>query len=100
MHYKGWTRQQAIDFFKANAAKTELDIVNEIDRYIGWPGQALAYKIGQLKILEIRRYSEEMLGEKFDIRAFHDALLGGGALPLEVLETRMHRWLAEQLEND
>jgi prolyl oligopeptidase len=100
MHYKGWTRQQAIDFFKANAAKTELDIVNEIDRYIGWPGQALAYKIGQLKILEIRRYSAEMLGEKFDIRAFHDALLGGGALPLEVLETRMHRWLAEQLEND
>jgi len=100
MHYKGWTRQQAIDFFKANAAKTELDIVNEIDRYIGWPGQALAYKIGQLKILELRRHSEETLGEKFDIRAFHDALLGGGALPLEVLETRMHRWLAGQLEGD
>jgi uncharacterized protein (DUF885 family) len=97
MHYKGWTRQQAIDFFKANAAKTELDIINEIDRYIGWPGQALAYKIGQLKILELRRNAEQTLGDAFDIRAFHDALLGGGALPLEVLETRMHRWLAGQI---
>ncbi len=97
MHYKGWTRQQAIDFFKANAAKTELDIINEIDRYIGWPGQALAYKIGQLKILELRRNAEQTLGDAFDIRAFHDALLGGGALPLEVLETRMHRWLAAQI---
>jgi prolyl oligopeptidase len=100
MHYKGWTRQQAIDFFKANAAKTELDIVNEIDRYIGWPGQALAYKIGQLKMLELRRLAEDTLGDDFDIRAFHDTLLGGGALPLEVLEIRMQRWLAEQLAND
>ncbi|MEM7501982.1 MAG: DUF885 domain-containing protein, partial [Pseudomonadota bacterium] len=97
MHYRGWTRQQAIDFFKDNAAKTELDIVNEIDRYISWPGQALAYKIGQLKILELRRKAEQTLGESFDIRAFHDELLGGGALPLEVLETRMNRWLAETL---
>ncbi len=100
MHYKGWTRQQAIDFFKANAAKTELDIINEIDRYIGWPGQALAYKIGQLKMLELRRNAEQTLGDAFDIRAFHDALLGGGALPLEVLETRMQRWLAEQMSTD
>ena len=98
MHYKGWTRQQAIDFFKANAAKTELDIVNEIDRYIAWPGQALAYKIGQLKILQLREKAETTLGDNFDIRAFHDALLGGGALPLEILETRMDRWLAEQLQ--
>jgi uncharacterized protein (DUF885 family) len=100
MHYKGWTRQQAIDFFKANAAKTELDIINEIDRYIGWPGQALAYKIGQLKMLELRRNAEQTLDEAFDIRAFHDALLGGGALPLEVLETRMQRWLAGQINVD
>jgi prolyl oligopeptidase len=100
MHYKGWTRQQAIDFFKSNAAKTELDIINEIDRYIGWPGQALAYKIGQLKMLELRRNAEQTLGDAFDIRAFHDALLGGGALPLEVLETRMQRWLAEQMSTD
>jgi len=97
MHYKGWTRQQAIDFFMDNAAKTEQDIVNEIDRYISWPGQALGYKIGQLKMLELRRKSEMALGDDFDIRAFHDELLGGGALPLEVLETRMNRWLAEQL---
>ena len=97
MHYKGWTRQQAIDFFKDNAAKTELDIINEIDRYIAWPGQALAYKIGQLKILELRRKAEQALGDDFDIRAFHDELLGGGALPLEVLETRMNRWLAATL---
>ncbi len=98
MHYKGWTRQQAIDFFMDNAAKTEQDIVNEIDRYISWPGQALAYKIGQLKMLELRRKSEQALGDDFDIRAFHDEMLGGGALPLEVLETRMNRWLAEQLK--
>ena len=97
MHYKGWSRQQAIDFFKDNAAKTEADIVNEIDRYISWPGQALAYKVGQLKILELRRNAERSLGRNFDVRNFHDALLGGGALPMEVLETRMNRWLAEEL---
>jgi len=98
MHYKGWTRQQAIDFFKDNAAKTETDIVNEIDRYISWPGQALAYKIGQLKMLELRRKCEQALGDDFDIRSFHDEMLGGGALPMEILETRMNRWLAEQLK--
>jgi uncharacterized protein (DUF885 family) len=98
MHYKGWTRQQAIDFFMDNAAKTETDIVNEIDRYISWPGQALAYKIGQLKMLELRRKCEQALGDDFDIRAFHDEMLGGGALPMEILETRMNRWLAEQLK--
>ncbi|MEJ2127695.1 MAG: DUF885 domain-containing protein [Woeseiaceae bacterium] len=97
MHYKGWTRQQAIDFFKDNAAKTELDIVNEIDRYIGWPGQALAYKIGQLKILQIRQRAERALGEDFDVRAFHDELLGAGALPLDILEQRMDAWLEAQL---
>lgn len=97
MHYKGWTRQQAIDFFMSNAAKTETDIVNEIDRYISWPGQALAYKIGQLKMLELRRKCEGALGDDFDIKAFHDEMLGAGALPMEILETRMNRWLAEQL---
>jgi prolyl oligopeptidase len=96
MHYKGWTRQQAIDFFKDNAAKTEHDIVNEIDRYIAWPGQALAYKIGQLKILQLRGRAERQLGEDFDIRAFHDELLGAGALPLDLLEQRMDKWLATQ----
>ena len=96
MHYKGWTRQQAIDFFKDNAAKTEHDIVNEIDRYILWPGQALAYKIGQLKILQLRSRAELELGERFDIRAFHDELLGAGALPLDILEQRIDRWIAAQ----
>jgi prolyl oligopeptidase len=97
MHYKGWTRQQAIDFFKDNAAKTELDIVNEIDRYIGWPGQALAYKIGQLKIMQIRDRAEIALGDQFDVRAFHDELLGAGALPLDILEQRMDAWLESQM---
>jgi prolyl oligopeptidase len=97
IHYKGWTRQQAIDFFKDNAAKTELDIINEIDRYIGNPGQALAYKIGQLKILSIRKNCEVALGERFDVRAFHDHMLGAGALPLDLLQQRMDAWLESQL---
>ncbi|NIL94976.1 MAG: DUF885 family protein [Woeseiaceae bacterium] len=97
MHYKGWTRQQAIDFFKDNAAKTELDIINEIDRYIGWPGQALAYKIGQLKMLQIRERAEIALGDAFDVREFHDELLGAGALPLDILEQRMDGWLESQM---
>ncbi|MBT8086599.1 MAG: DUF885 domain-containing protein [Gammaproteobacteria bacterium] len=96
IHYKGWTRQQAIDFFKDNAAKTEHDIVNEIDRYIAMPGQALAYKIGQLKILNLRARAERELGAAFDIRAFHDELLGAGALPLDLLERRMDAWLVAQ----
>jgi len=97
MHYKDWTRQQAIDFFKDNAAKTETDIVNEIDRYISWPGQALAYKIGQLQMLDLRKKAEQALGDDFDVKAFHDELLGAGAIPMEILETRMNRWLTEQL---
>jgi prolyl oligopeptidase len=96
IHYKGWTRQQAIDFFKDNAAKTELDIINEIDRYIGNSAQALAYKIGQLKMLALRERAENMLGDSFDIRAFHDAMLGSGALPLDILEQRMGLWMVEQ----
>jgi uncharacterized protein (DUF885 family) len=95
MHYMGWSRQEAIDYFMQNAAKTEADIINEIDRYIGWPGQALAYKIGQLKILELRARAERELGDRFDIRAFHDHLLGAGALPLNLLEQRMDTWLAD-----
>lgn len=95
IHYKGWTRQQAIDFFEANAAKTHADIVNEIDRYIANPGQALAYKIGQLRIQTIRERAERTLGDRFDIRAFHDALLSGGALPLDILEQHMDAWIAD-----
>ena len=98
IHYKGWTRQQAIDFFKDNAAKTEHDIVNEIDRYIVMPGQALAYKIGQLKIMSLRANAEAALGDDFDVRTFHDELLGAGALPLDILQQRMDAWLTAQLE--
>ncbi len=97
IHYFGWSRQKAIDYFIANAAKSEADIINEIDRYIGWPGQALAYKIGQMKMLELRGEAETALGEDFDIRAFHDHMLGAGALPLDILERRMDDWLAKQV---
>ncbi len=96
IHAEHWTRQQAIDYFKDNAGKTETDIVNEIDRYIGWPAQALAYKSGQLKILELRAEAEHALGPKFDVRAFHDTVLGSGALPLEVLERQLRAWIAAQ----
>ncbi|HKI00922.1 MAG TPA: DUF885 domain-containing protein [Thermoanaerobaculia bacterium] len=95
MHAKGWTRQQAIDYFKANAGKAEHDIEVEVDRYIVWPGQALAYKIGELKIKELRAYSEKELGPKFDIRAFHDHVLGNGSLPLDLLEKNVKAWVAE-----
>jgi prolyl oligopeptidase len=96
IHYFGWSRQEAIDYFKDNAAKTEADIINEIDRYIGWPGQALAYKIGQLKMLELRAKAERELGDRFDIRAFHDELLGAGAIPLDALENRMNQWISTE----
>jgi uncharacterized protein (DUF885 family) len=96
MHYKGWTREQAIDYFRANAAKTEADIINEIDRYIAWPGQALAYKIGQLKITELREHGEKTLGEKFSLKDFHEIVLNQGAVPLEVLEARVRGWIDEQ----
>lgn len=93
MHYKRWTRQQAIDYFKANAAKTDLDIVNEIDRYIAWPGQATAYKIGELKIKELRARATQQLAGRFDLRRFHDLVLSAGAIPLDVLEKNVDRWI-------
>ena len=97
MHYLGWSRQQAIDFFKVNAGKSEHDIVVEIDRYIVWPGQALAYKIGELKFKELRAYAEEALGEEFDIRAFHDEVLGNGTVPLDMLDANLRSWVEAQL---
>ncbi len=96
IHAKRWTRDEAIDFFKENAAKTELDIINEIDRYISWPGQALAYKIGELTIKRLRARAEQSLGDDFDVRAFHDLVLGGGAIPLDILETRVNDWIEQQ----
>jgi len=96
IHALGWSRQQAIDYFKANSAKLEREIVVEIDRYIVSPGQALAYKIGQRKFLELRERATRELGTRFDIRTFHDAVLAEGALPLDVLEARTDAWIARR----
>ena len=97
MHYKGWSREQAIEFFKENAAKTEQDIINEVDRYLIMPGQALAYKIGQLKIMELKKKSKESLGEKYDIKEFHHVILGEGALPLDILEEKVDQYIENNL---
>jgi uncharacterized protein (DUF885 family) len=99
MQTMGWSREQAIQFFKDDTGKTDQDITVEIDRYIVWPGQALAYKIGQLKIRELRTAAEKQLGGKFDIRRFHDTVLENGALPLSVLEPQVKSWLAAQSRN-
>jgi uncharacterized protein (DUF885 family) len=94
MHAQGWTREQAIQFFKDNTGKTDQDITVEVDRYIVWPGQALAYKLGQLKIRELRTQAEQREGAKFNLRAFHDAVLENGSLPLNVLTAHMEDWMA------
>ncbi len=94
VHYKHWTRKQMIDFFHAHSSEDEPQVQAETDRYITWPGQALAYKMGELKILELRTRAKQELGDKFDIRAFHDEILGGGALPLDVLEAQTNAWIA------
>ena len=95
MHAKGWSREQAITYFKDNAPKTDQDIVNEIDRYIGTPGQALAYKIGQIKISQLRARAAQALGPKFDLRDFNDAVLETGSVPLETLERHIDAWIAQ-----
>jgi uncharacterized protein (DUF885 family) len=93
VHYKHWTREQMISYFRENSGEDEPDIQAETDRYIVLPGQALAYKLGQLKILELRSLAQKELGAKYDIRAFHDEILNGGALPLDVLEARVRAWI-------
>lgn len=100
IHSMGWSRQQAIDYFTANSAKTAQDITVEVDRYIVWPGQALAYKSGELEIKALRKYAEQELGPRFDIRAFHDQILGQGALPLDVLDTRIRGWVLDVKKNN
>ena len=96
MHSMGWTRQQAIDYFRENTSKTDQDIIVEVERYIVWPGQSLAYKLGQLKFRALRARAQVALGDRFDIRAFHDAVLEQGAVPLDLLETHVNAWLAAQ----
>ena len=93
MHYKNWSREDAVNLFLENTAKTEQDINNEVDRYIAWPGQALAYKIGQLKIMELRDKSKEALGDDFDIKDFHDHILSFGSIPLNILEEKVDEFI-------
>jgi prolyl oligopeptidase len=94
IHHFQWTRKQAIDFFAKNTAKSLFDVENEVDRYISWPGQALAYKIGELKVQALRARAERELGEKFDLRDFHDLILSRGAVTLDVLESNVEAWIA------
>jgi uncharacterized protein (DUF885 family) len=96
VHYKHWTRQQMVDYFHAHSGEDEVSVQEETDRYIVWPGQALGYKIGQLEILKLRQYAKDQVGDKFDLRAFHDEVLGGGALPMDVLDERVREWVTKQ----
>lgn len=96
LHSKKWNRQQVVDYFHAHSNTEEVEVQSETDRYIVWPAQALGYKIGQLKIMELRAYAKDQLGDKFDIRGFHDTVLGNGALPLNVLEARVKEWVASR----
>jgi uncharacterized protein (DUF885 family) len=96
IHAKGWTREQVVDFMRKSGAVDEPTIQSETDRYIAWPAQACSYKIGQLKILELRERARKELGPKFDIRTFHDEMLSGGSMPLDLLEARINKWIAEQ----
>ena len=96
IHSMGWTRQQAIDYMATRTALPLHEVETEVDRYISWPGQALSYKLGELKIKELRKRAEQALGPRFDVRAFHDVVLGSGAVPLSVLEMNVDRWIAKQ----
>jgi uncharacterized protein (DUF885 family) len=95
MHYLGWTRQQAIQFMADNTALSIHNITAEVDRYIAWPGQATAYKMGELKIRALRKQAEDELGDRFDVRKFHDAVLAGGAVPLDVLEDNVAAYIQQ-----
>ena len=96
LRWKGWTREQAEACFLENSALAPHNIKAEVQRYISWPGQALAYKIGELKILELRRKAKAALGQAFDVRKFHDAVLSNGGLPLDILETQIERFIFDE----
>jgi uncharacterized protein (DUF885 family) len=96
IHFKGWTRQQTLDYMQANSPAEQTRAVSEAERFAAIPGQALAYKIGQLKIVELRKRAEKALGPKFSVAAFHDEVLKDGAVPLEVLEAKIDRWIASK----
>jgi uncharacterized protein (DUF885 family) len=100
VHHKHWTRQQMVDFFHEHSSVAESDLQAETDRYIAWPGQALAYKLGQLEILKLREHAERELGSSYDIRAFHDEILNGGSLPMDVLDARLTAWIKSQKTAD
>lgn len=97
LHSKNWTRDQAIDYFTNNMAKSKIEVEVEVDRYIVWPGQALAYKVGQLKFLELRKVAEDKLKEKFNVRKFHDVVLGQGAIPMDLLEKEVNQWIHSEM---
>jgi uncharacterized protein (DUF885 family) len=99
IHYFGWSRERAIDYMRDNSSLSLHNIRAEVDRYISWPGQALAYKIGEMKIRELRAIAEEQLGDRFDVRSFHDAVLISGSVPLDVLEANVKAWIAKQSIN-
>ena len=96
VHSEHWTRQQMVDYFHAHSAIDETNVQAEVDRYIAWPGQALGYKMGQMKILELRAKAKAALGNRFDLKAFHDEVVDSGALPMDVLDERVNGWIAEQ----
>jgi uncharacterized protein (DUF885 family) len=96
LHHKRWTREQAIKYFQDNSLLSERDIVKEVERYINWPGQATSYKVGQIKIMELRQKAEAALGTRFDIRDFHEVVLGNGALPLDMLEQQVDAYIASK----
>jgi uncharacterized protein (DUF885 family) len=96
LHYKHWTREQVVQFFHDHSGSDEVEVQTETDRYISWPAQALGYKIGQLEILSLRETAKKKLGTKFDIRKFHDEVLGAGALPMDVLAERINNWTTAQ----
>ena len=96
VHYKHWSRQQIVDFFHEHSSEDEPDVQAETDRYVAWPAQALGYKLGQLEILKLRAQAQKELGSKYDLRAFHDEILNGGALPLDALDQRVTSWIEAQ----